>query len=553
MGIELASIRAMRHRHFSARMLTGRVLCASITILLVFSSVPSSPSCFAADPTMPSRRLSNGELLSLGSPKDKDRNHGVYGAEFSPNGAFLATRSTDAKIRIWNAVTGKQLAEFEPYQKARISDFVFSRDNKMVATVSDLSEEPATLWDIKNGKAVRKWNCSGQFIQRNDHDGGFRVIDGLIINKVSPGNRKVLPLQIDAGNWNVVDFFFAKPWSQNDWPKRSAIGFDLRLAGQSIRFWIRDFKSNRIAYSFGNSLTGLRPVGSFSTSGRYAAVGTGNDSRVMIADLANPELRRTMDMRVNGIDCVAFSPDNRHLVVARRDGSLALVETLTQTLIVEVPCIGERAFCASFSPDGRRLVTGHSGSAENRAVVWDFQEMFLQTLRDKSKTGLDQAMKSLAEAEPRRAYSAIAQLVEKPEAAIELIKDALNLGSKKPADVSGFEKYVADLDSSEFLVREAALEKLLQMRRQTKDRLERALEDAVSLEARIRLQQILELKESTIPGEGSNLAQRRALRSIFLLELIGSMEARELLMKLSRAEVDLEIAIAAKFAITRLR
>ena len=128
----------------------------------------------------------------------------------------------------------------------------------------------------------------------------------------------------------------------------------------------------------------------------------------------------------------------------------------------------------------------------------------------------------------------------------------LNLEPGEFIDTSKFDQFVADLDADRFEVRENAYEKILAMRNKVKDRLEQALEDAASLESRIRIRKILEIRKGVIPGEGSRTTRRRAIRSIHALEIMGSDEARELLTKLSQAELDRQIAADAKAAISRL-
>ncbi len=527
-------------------------------ILLALALLPGAMSAtptFADDPTLSARRLERGVLASLGSPEDKDRNRGVYGAIFSPNGALVATRSTDARVRIWNAATGKRLGEFEPYEKGRIKDLAFSNDGKTIATISSERTEPTIAWNIATGEAAHKWDCTGDMIRPIDGATGFRVVDRAGIRELSlDGAIAVKPL---PNTVSIADFSFAKPTSpgtRNPFSGNAIIYVPVisRLTERSVHFAVQGFEGQRFTYDFGHALDGGVAIGRFSGSGRFAAAATRSDSRVLIADLASPDQRTARDLRVSGVDCLAFSPDERHLFVARKDGSAVILETLTQKEIANVPCIGERIFAANFSPDGRRFVTGHSGSRENRAVIWDYQKLYLSCFPTPATGDLHRAVKLLEDANPKDAYKGLAQLVEQPQEAIRILRKKLNLESGEFIDTSKFDQFVADLDADRFEVRENANEKLLAMRNKVKDRLEQALEDAVSLESRIRIRKILEIRKGVIPGEGSRITQRRALRSIHALEIMGNDEARELLTKLSQVEVDRQIAAAAKAAISRL-
>ena len=529
-------------------------------LLFVLAALPGvipTHSLLADDPTTLSRRLKNGALVSLGSLEDKNRSHGVYGAVFSPNGALVATRSTDARVRIWNAVTGKMLSDFEPYEEGRIKDLAFSRDSKMVATISADLTEQAALWNISTGKAIHKWNCTGDIIRQIQGETGFRIVDRDAIREVSlDGNVAITPLRNNAG---IADFVFADQTdleTKNSPYSGNAIIFaqDVSpLSERSVLFAVKNFENQTFPRNFDSKLDGRVAIGRFSNSGRYAVAGTRSDSRILFADLANTNQNAPIDLRVNGIDSVAFSPDERHLLVAKRDGSAVILETLTRKEIARFPGIGERIFCVNFSPDGRWLVTGHSGSRENRAVIWDFRKTYLTSVHLPDTGDLHRAAKSLEALNARVAYEGISRLVEQPQEAVEILRQILNLEPEEAADTSQFDKLVTELDASKFEVREAAYEKLVAMRSEVKERLGQALEDASALETRIRLRKILELKQSLIPGEGSRAGQRRALRSVHLLELIDNEEAREMLTRLSQLEVDREVADAANAAISRLR
>jgi WD40 repeat protein len=76
----------------------------------------------------------------------------VVTTAFSPDGQRIVSGSSDRKMRLWDANTGKQLgAPFKGHKDA-VSTVAFSHDGKQI--VSGSNDTTVRLWDAMTGKQI---------------------------------------------------------------------------------------------------------------------------------------------------------------------------------------------------------------------------------------------------------------------------------------------------------------------------------------------------------------------------------------------------------------
>ena len=71
---------------------------------------------------------------------------------FSPDGAQLATASSDSTARLWDARTGAELRRLEGHTH-NINSIAFSPDGALLATGS--WDSTARLWDVRKGAKLQ--------------------------------------------------------------------------------------------------------------------------------------------------------------------------------------------------------------------------------------------------------------------------------------------------------------------------------------------------------------------------------------------------------------
>lgn len=115
---------------------------------------------------------------------------------------------------------------------------------------------------------------------------------------------------------------------------------------------------------------GVVHMAAFSPDGSKLATACG-DGKARIWDVSDGrELVDPMELSRGGpVLSVAFSPDGKQLL-ALDDRRAQLRDAASGTLIAPLLHGPDSTYCAAFSPDGKRVATGHS---EGLVVVWDAQ------------------------------------------------------------------------------------------------------------------------------------------------------------------------------------
>jgi HEAT repeat protein len=164
--------------------------------------------------------------------------------------------------------------------------------------------------------------------------------------------------------------------------------------------------------------------------------------------------------------------------------------------------------------------------------------------KDSVRPNLEALWDDLAATDATRAFRAVRLLQAFPEEAVALIQSRV-----KPAvavAAANIDRWIDDLSSPQFGVRQSATEQLSKAGPQAGPALRRALSANPSLEVRQRLEALLG-KEGTLSGD-----QLRAWRATEVLEGIGTPAAQQLLQKLAQGAPGDPISEEAKSCLKRL-
>jgi WD40 repeat protein len=288
------------------------------------------------------RTLATGSLddtvrvwhVSDGTLADIFRGHAdtVNDVRFSSDGHYLVSASRDGTARVWSLDTGDQVSELGGHQQG-INAVTINAAGTQIATASD--DGTARLWNPLPGALIGTLHEPGIRVARFTPD-GRRVMTGGSGNDTLPGSARFW----DAGTAKLIAGPFT-PLSPD--PQVGPIDdFAFSHDGR----WV----------AFAGGLPG-------------SATAYG----VCVASTANPKSCKVMgrsasEWHVNSINMVSFSPDARFVVTAGSDGTARVWERTTDRPVGQPMHSGGAVNEARFSPDGRTVVTA---SEDGTARVWD--------------------------------------------------------------------------------------------------------------------------------------------------------------------------------------
>ncbi|HTU90957.1 MAG TPA: WD40 repeat domain-containing protein, partial [Gemmataceae bacterium] len=469
----------------------------------------------------------------------------VEWVRFAPDGQTLISAAPE-QIGLWEPLTGRQRRVFS--SKSLVTGGLFwhpslSPDGKYLATGSDRTQGQALLWDVADGKLVRKFGESGQ----------LRVYSVMF----SPDGRRLAGTSYEPNITHIWDAAGGKELLQlkgQNLPHALAFSPDGATLAVSSGWANTDMTVGLWNLATGREIwrkttrPWLAMDVQFSPDGRTLALVGAMPGRINtkgefhLWEAATGKELKQIEGHQLPVHCLAFSADGRMLATGSNDNAVHLWE---------IGSGGERRcfqghqnhiWALSFSPDGRLLA---SASGDTTALVWDLTDNFRDGRfqpRRLSAAELARCWNDLALSDAGRAYRSILSLIGSPKETTTFLKD--HVPPVIAADPKRVAPLLAALDSEKFAERDKAMIELEKLGLAVESSLRAALSAKPSLEIRQRIEAILE----KLAGE----PRLRFLRALEVLEHIATPEARQLVEALSRGTAELWPAQEAKASLARL-
>lgn len=523
---------------------------------------------------------------------------------FSPNGKWLVA-NMGHRLRIWDTATGKLIHE-RPGDFGWSSKMAVHPEGRLLAA-ADWSDQAVSLWDPESGRLVGRlplkgerqniynlsFICEGKKLIACQYKGFLQIWDvasGKELRTLQlhdPSRRNSdhisfyeLHVSADGKHVSSLEQFFAQGESTRlaYWDLETAKIVSQYFLPPQTRTGAWSANGTSVALLLKNGLTQMNvengavryQISGTQTSGPLAAspderllaaLRSGHakdDAAVGVWEAATGKEIATL--ATGPVSHLALTPDGRHLVAAD-DKFLRVWDLATGMERRRWPFpeanisafSGGGLISAAFppvtrlllSPNGRRAFTALN---DGTALVWDLQPALRRSKSPAEKTSdkdLAAWWTDLASDDARRAYGSIWRFTEAPEATVPFLRQHV-----KPAtddDLQAIRSLIVDLDSDEFSTREKASEQLAKLGALAEAALRQALEQKPPVEARRRMQFLLEKIDQQLPT-GESL---RLLRTVQVLENTGA-EGRRLLRELAGGAEGAWLTRAAQAALARL-
>ncbi|WP_445631923.1 nSTAND1 domain-containing NTPase [Nostoc sp. DSM 114167] len=284
----------------------------------------------------------------------KGHSSAVIGVAFSPDGKTIASASLDNTVKVWNAVSAKEITTFKGHSDAVIG-VAFSPDGKTIASAS--ADKTVKVWDAVSAKEITTFKGHS---------------DAVISVAFSPDGKTIASASADK-TVKVWDAVSAKEITTFKGHSDAVISVAFSPDGKTIasasldntvKVW--NAVSAKEITTFKGHSDAVNSV-AFSPDGKTIASAS-SDNTVKVWDAVSAKEITTFKGHSDAVNSVAFSPDGKTIASASSDNTVKVWDAVSAKEITTFKGHSDAVNSVAFSPDGKTIA---SASSDNTVKVWD--------------------------------------------------------------------------------------------------------------------------------------------------------------------------------------
>ena len=321
----------------------------------------------------------------------------LWSVTWSPDGKRLATGGTEGSVKIWDAVSGRNLEILRGHTGAVLS-VVWSPDGRWVASAGQ--DRTVRLWDLEKGAvttytghrqavACLAWSPDAKRLASGSLDGTLKIWDpvsgtnlqtfaaGNEVRSVSWSNDGTRVVAAGSGtlfkSWAIATGreIWTLPASTEGELRAvawSPDGRQLATGGTDNSVSFRDAVSGTNLISFWDNHNVVLAV-AWNPAGTRLASATLGDGRIAIRDIpAGGKVIRDFRGHLGSVHCVSWRPDGSQIASASADGTVKIWDVINPDPSIHTLTQPDQVPALAWSPDGTKLATG---SRRTAAWIWD--------------------------------------------------------------------------------------------------------------------------------------------------------------------------------------
>jgi WD40 repeat protein len=315
----------------------------------------------------------------------KGHKEAVYGVAFSPDGRFVLTASGDPAVKVWDALTGKEVKSFSGpnAHKQLVLAVSVSPDGTQFATCG--SDNTAKVWDFPTSKHLREFaqgvparavaaSADGKQLAAGGKDGKVKVwntTDGKLLREFEAHKGSVTGLAFSpngqvlvSGSSDTTVRFTNTPDGKSlahfaahagavtgvTWNPAGNVVYTTGADG-TLKFWTLPPVATR---HLANPL--MAPVSALALSPDGAQIVAASGKGVRLATLANGQTVKDLVGAPEAPTCVAASPGSA-FVAGAAGRRVVLWQTKTGEVVVQPVAHGGGVTGLAFNPPGTQMAT----------------------------------------------------------------------------------------------------------------------------------------------------------------------------------------------------